>query len=277
MKSKSIFSATGLAAAILAASAPVAFSQNPQTNADPAAQSASDESAPRKMTAALAPAGEDGKAKGSVEFARMGDTINVTGRVEGLEPMKTYLMAIDPAVSQPGGARIPPPSNAGMPDAGQPNAGTPKAPPSQAGTPDAGQPNGEIRSTGADTIPSATGVTDTADSDPAATFPAGDIAGKIKLVTDSTGGVNINSTLRNVGTGADGLLDRMVTIEGPAGTGMGTKVATGKITAASEGMPEKKAAGKVGQPAAPDGTSGKTMKSPDAVDGDSSQNAPDQE
>lgn len=167
---------------------------------------------PSTLTATLAPAAEGGKISGTLKFSMAGNAANVTGRIEGLEPNKTYQLALGPEPSgaatvgdgtqknmdQSGGKDVaPPPSQAGQPDAGKPVAPSPAA-----GTPDAGTPDGESRPGAPGAGTQGTPSTGSRNPHPALGTPARSINSTNSddmgtITTDSTGSVNVNAVLRN--------------------------------------------------------------------------------
>jgi hypothetical protein len=194
--------------------------------------------APTRLVARLVPAGPDFKAQGELSFTMAG--LNVSGRIEGLEPNTRYQLTIHPAVPALGPAAAQPPGNtenpppaAGTPAAGEPNAGGPDA-----GRPQAGQPDGTDRPGPGGGGTQGTGVSGTrAPSGADARQSAADItktSGVLGILTaDAKGGANVNLTVRSMvlTTGPDGLQGRaaiLTTVPPAAGTAP-VIVATGMI------------------------------------------------
>lgn len=187
---------------------------------------------PKSLAAVLGPAKDGSKVKGIVRFSMAGDAVNVSGRVDGLEPNKSYRLAIELPVAPP-----PPvakdPSEAGPPDAGAPQAGQPTAPPPAAGKPDGTERPGAPGAGTEGSPDSGTNETSPGENAKPSPLPAGDLG---VLTADSAGGANVNTLLRNVtlGSGATAILGQTVTVTPIPEAGDETKpgpVADGRIEA----------------------------------------------
>ncbi|MEO5914099.1 MAG: hypothetical protein ABIS50_07695 [Luteolibacter sp.] len=237
--------ATGLLLAILAS--PLAFAQTVDRSTGTVLDSSASPSVPpnpnpppRKLVAVLHTIVPDSKPSGDLSFSISGDAINVNGRVEGLEPGKSYQLVMplpeDNPVSGNPAAAAEPPSEAGPPDSGQPHAGAPSALPPAAGTPDAGKPDGELRP-GAPGHGEGTSVTGNRPlKKPAADTPTPGSDRILQSFTaDTNGSSNVSATLRIPASdaGLDSILGRTLLLMRPA-QGDQTEpslIATGTVTA----------------------------------------------
>lgn len=195
---------------------------------------------PVQMISKMMPAETASKAKGEIRFSLVGDMMNVTGRLDGLEPSARYQLSVPPAA-----AGVPPEASeaatgpetsqndgvqrndkdpaTGAPAAGPPEAGSPGAEAPAAGKPAAGKPDGTIRpgAPGAGEGTSVTGTTPppapapTGGAKPGVVSGSNNISGLLGIVTaDSTGGANVTLTVRSLSLtiGKEGLQGRSVTL-----------------------------------------------------------------
>ena len=176
-----------------------------------------------KLRAAMVPMNADSETIGNVHFSLIGDAVNVTGQLQGLQPNQRYHLQIDMPAPAPA-------ERAAAVNDGPSAAGTPVAATSAAGTPNAGKPDGNQRpgslATGSpQTEPAANGAPSLTRS------PAADLG---TASADSTGALTISAVLRNVDftAGPAGILGRTVGImpvseSGPTDTS--APIATGVI------------------------------------------------
>jgi len=190
-----------------------------------------------KLRAAIVPMDQDSKMSGHVQFSLIGDAVNVTGQIEGLEPNKRYQLQIDrPAPAAEERADKAPD---GSPAAGTPAAGAPDATAPAAGTPAAGKPDGSSRpgapgggTSGTSGSGSRSARTEASDRE---AFTPGSSTGDLGMMTaDSTGAMNVSAILRNADltAGPMGILGRTVGIMPAAESGSTSApapIATGVI------------------------------------------------
>lgn len=217
---------------------------------------------PLHLVARMTSAGTSSKAKGEVRFSLVGDMVNVTGEIEGLEPNSRYQLAVPPfptdkkpeageSAAEPertpqndGEQREDKDPETGAPAAGAPAAGTPEAGTPTADKPDAGKPDGTFRP-GAPGAGEGTSVTDSpipppGGAKPGVTAEAGKLSGLLGILTaDSTGGAPIMLTVRSLAltTGPGGIQGRTVTLTTVPVEGAGATpvmVASGVLEALSK-------------------------------------------
>ena len=180
-----------------------------------------------KLRAAMVPMNADSETIGNVHFSLIGNAVNVTGQLQGLQPNQRYHLQIDmPAPDPeervetvPGG-----PPAAGIPAAAAPAADTPNA-----GKPDGSQSQGSLGN--GTTIGTARTEPATGGESSLTRSLTGDLG---TAIADSTGALTISAVLRNVDftAGPTGILGRTVGImpvseSGPNSTS--APIATGVI------------------------------------------------
>lgn len=187
--------------------------------------------APVRLVARMTPAEADFKVRGDVDFSLAGDALNVSGRIDGLEPNMRYQLAVPP-----GGASEKP-EVAPTPDAPQPpGAGTPDA-----GRPDAGKPDGTTRPGAAGSGTQVTSVSGTRSSSDGNPGGSTQVSGALGILTaDATGGANVSLTVRSMAltTGPGGIRGRMVTLHSIPAPGAGATpvlVASGALEVPEDG------------------------------------------
>lgn len=191
---------------------------------------------PLHLVARMTSAETSIKAKGEVRFSLVGDAVNVTGKIEGLEPNTRYQLAVPPfaaagkpetreSVAEPGiprndgEQREDKDPETGAPAAGAPAAGTPQAGTPTAGKPDAGKPDGTFRpgapGSGEGTSVTESPVPPSGGTKSGVTAEAGKLSGLLGILTaDSMGGATIKLTVRSLAltTGPGGIQGRTVTL-----------------------------------------------------------------
>lgn len=213
-----------------------------------------------RATADLKSSGVSPEVNGQVDFGLAGDLLNVTGRIEGLTPLRKYRLTVmaaqepkktsekeaaepaeDPAgtFNQPGRIGVPikpltssPDSGspqAPKPNAGMPNAGQPQAPQPNAGMPNAGQPQAPQ--------PNA-GMPDGEDAQIALLAGGAGMKDVTIVTADPNGSANLNASLRDMplSKGPDGLIGKMLVVElmpEEAATEVPRRVAQGTVQAGS--------------------------------------------
>ncbi len=185
----------------------------------------------------MVPMDQDSKMSGDVQFSLIGDAVNVTGQIEGLEPNKRYQLQID--MPAPAAEERQDKAPDGSPAAGAPAAGAPIAPAPAAGTPAAGKPDGTSRPGAPGAGTSGTSGSGSRDAQTEASdreaFVSGGSTGDLgTMTTDSTGSMNVSAVLRNADltAGPMGILGRTVGIMPVAESGSTSApapIATGVI------------------------------------------------
>lgn len=241
MRTKKInFFTTGMIATLLMTGS--AFSQHEpggETTGKPPAATDGTEAPLKKLTAEIVPVVENSKIKGMLSFSVAGDSVSVSGRIEGLEPLKKYQVTMNPGAN-PVVAAKKPAENAAQPPRAVPNTGPKPGP----GLPDAGPPDGTSRPGAPGGGSSGTGTSSepSANSKSAQKEVIDSMANEdLGMITaDSTGSANVNKTVRDKvlaagPNGVQGWLIR-VTLEPADGSFTGNPlVATGTV-----GIPEGK-------------------------------------
>ncbi|MEO5716520.1 MAG: hypothetical protein ABIT37_23785 [Luteolibacter sp.] len=196
---------------------------------------------PGKLVAALRSTTPDATPRGEVSFSLSGNAINVNGRIEGLEPGKSYQLILpfpretqSPNSPADSGKR---PSEAGPPDSGRPHAGAPETAPPAAGIPDAGKPDGQSRS-GAPGTGEGTSVTGNRGLKKTAEDVTSLSSDRIlqTFTADAKGASNVSATLRlpDSANGLDSLVGSKLLLMRPAQAGQPEQpalVANGTVTA----------------------------------------------
>lgn len=203
--------------------------------------------APTSLKTKLVPVESGSKITGEVVFSVGGDFLNVSGRVDGLEPMMRYLLSVPsgPAVAnqEPVAAKDAPGGNASetaeRPIAGELNeaAPTPASPtPANPKLADPGESDSRAPTAGGGT--QITRVSGQSESDaieagaevPETTTGSGVVG---VLTADAKGGANINLSFRDATlTGSNGIMGRMVVVSSvppTGGEGESRAVASGKL------------------------------------------------
>jgi hypothetical protein len=187
---RSIFPVKGMLLALLSASSPLAIAQTADTSTGTILDSNAAPSvippenpASTKLTATILPIEKDSSTKGEAAFVMVGSAVSVVGRITGMQPNKRYQAVVwvpsVPAPSKQVESVVNPPSEARPPAADSVPTGSPSPATPAAGQGSAGPAN---RPSAATLMPS---------SPQSAELDLG------TMVSDASGGANLNATLEN--------------------------------------------------------------------------------